>query len=187
MANPLSYAFWTGDEAAAPDSPLGYKSLLTRRKIAETLMGKRSPFPKNVGEGLTYLGESIGDIMQLRGLDEAERRQAARESAIRSGFPGYTSDGQTAAVPPPSGSTRAPASSVAVAPADSEPYTAPAVLDPNQVPLPPPRPVRDRSQQIAEVMTAPETAARLLPCHGRARCGTPQQVQQEQRIMLATA
>jgi hypothetical protein len=69
------------------DQPLSYQSLQTRRKIAEALLGKRSPFPKTIGEGLTYLGESIADRRLLGQLDEAERGQVAREAGLMRGAP----------------------------------------------------------------------------------------------------
>jgi hypothetical protein len=62
---------------AKPTDPMSYQSLLARRKIAEAIMSKRSPFPKNIGEGLTYLGEKIADRSRLDELDTAERAQEA--------------------------------------------------------------------------------------------------------------
>lgn len=75
MANELSYAFF-GDQPTGPGS---YDALQSRRKIVEALAGKRSPYPKNVGEGLTSVGESIYDIAAQRDLD---RRDAARTAAL---------------------------------------------------------------------------------------------------------
>src|SRR4249919_875830 len=64
---------------AKPGEPLSYQALQTRRKIAEQLMGKRSPFPKTFGEGLTYAGERFADVMDMNRLDAAEKQQAAYE------------------------------------------------------------------------------------------------------------
>lgn len=72
---------------APADSPLSYNALQTRRKIAEQLMGRRSPFPKTIGEGLTYVGEAIGDRMQLADLDRREQAQDARDRAFGTGGP----------------------------------------------------------------------------------------------------
>jgi hypothetical protein len=77
--------YFFGNEPAS--SPLSYEALQTRRKIAQELLGKASPFPKNIGEGLTYLGEKIAQRQMLDYLDSAERRQAGFESGIRSSAP----------------------------------------------------------------------------------------------------
>jgi ribosomal protein L7/L12 len=99
MADPTSFFFAN----AKPGEPLSYGALQTRRKIAEQLMGKRSPFPKTFGEGLTYLGESIGDVMQMRGLDAAEKQQAAYEANVLRGgppLPGSENTAVATAAPP---------------------------------------------------------------------------------------
>lgn len=67
-------SFFRTDVAAG--APMSYEALQTRRRIAEQLAGKRSPFPKNIGEGLTYLGEALGDRWRLGELDAADRRLA---------------------------------------------------------------------------------------------------------------
>jgi hypothetical protein len=101
----LSFGFLAGAPAG---SPLSYNALLTRRKIAEALLGKRSPFPQNIGQGLTYVGEKISDIALMNQLDRAEQQQAAKETAIRSGFPGYEATGQTATTPTTAATTISP-------------------------------------------------------------------------------
>jgi hypothetical protein len=62
------------------DDPKGgaltYEQLLARRKIAAALATRNRAFPKTIGEGLTYLGESIGD-------NYADRRAAADEATYR--------------------------------------------------------------------------------------------------------
>lgn len=75
MANPLSFSFW----ADQPSGPGSYEALQARRKIAESLLGKRSPFPQTLGQGLTYAGERFADVMAMRDLD---RREAAREAML---------------------------------------------------------------------------------------------------------
>lgn len=52
---------------------LSYESLQRRRAIAQALASKRSKFPTNVGEGLTYFGEQLGDILAERRTDAAEK------------------------------------------------------------------------------------------------------------------
>jgi len=84
LPGPVRSYFWGNEK---PDSPLSYNALQTRRKIAESLMGRRSPFPKNIGEGLTYVGEAIGDRMQLSDLDRRERMQDERDRAFVTGGP----------------------------------------------------------------------------------------------------
>ena len=82
---PAPTIFWGN---AKPGDPLSYEALQTRRKIAEALMGKRSPFPKTLGEGLTYAGEKFADAMDMRELDaqdralEAERARFQIEAAL---------------------------------------------------------------------------------------------------------
>jgi hypothetical protein len=94
MAEPTSFFLAN----APPDNPLSYEALQMRRKIAETLLGKRSPFPKNLGEGLTYAGEKISDIAQLRAIDRADSERAAmlQKQANELALPGM---GVTPAVP----------------------------------------------------------------------------------------
>ena len=52
---------------------LTYEQLKRRRAVALALASQRRGFPKTVGEGMTYLGESIGDMIAERRLDAAER------------------------------------------------------------------------------------------------------------------
>jgi hypothetical protein len=50
-----------------------------RRRIALQMLAQRKmPFPKTKGEGLTYLGESIGDALTQIGLQRAEQRYQAQ-------------------------------------------------------------------------------------------------------------
>jgi hypothetical protein len=84
---------------AKPGEPLSYQALQTRRKIAEQLMGKRSPFPKTFGEGLTYAGERFADVMDMNRLDAAEKQQAAYEKNIISGGPPLPGSENTAVAP----------------------------------------------------------------------------------------
>ena len=72
-----------------------YESLAQRRKIIEAMMGKQRPFPKTFGEGLTAIGDSIGEM----GYD---RRLQADEEAAKA----YSTAATTA--PPPPGTTYTP-------------------------------------------------------------------------------
>jgi hypothetical protein len=72
-----------------PSGPGSYEALQARRKIAESLLGRRSPFPKTLGEGLTYAGERIGDVLMERELDrreaayEAQQQEEAKQLGVR--------------------------------------------------------------------------------------------------------
>lgn len=132
MAGPgLEYAFKAG---AKPDDPLSYEALVMRRKIAESLMGKRSPFPKTLGEGLTYLGESIGDKVSL---DRLEAQQAAYEKAYaeqgrrvaEAKIAGEEPD-TSAAPPPPPPPPTGPTAAIPASPAVMTRTAAPAITPP---------------------------------------------------------
>jgi hypothetical protein len=161
-ANPLSYAFWADQPAGSPG---GYDALQARRKIAETLLGKRSPFPKTLGEGLTYAGERIADVAMNRDLMNREAADEARQEAEKNLFiqgarrasglaeadTGMPTD-QTAAAPNPVRDQ--------IAAVMTPPPQAPA--DQGRIPLPPPRPVYDRNRQIAELQANPALQNRIL-------------------------
>jgi len=66
-SNPLSFAF------GGSSGPLGYNELQRRRAIAQALASQKRAFPKNIGEGLTSLGEAVGDRMTDARLASAER------------------------------------------------------------------------------------------------------------------
>lgn len=55
------------------NKPTSYQALEMRRRIAEKLASQKKGFPKNVGEGLTYLGESIGEAGMMARLEAADR------------------------------------------------------------------------------------------------------------------
>jgi len=69
---------------------LGYQQLQMRKKIAmQMVMQQRArAAPKNVGEGLTSIGNAVGDAGMMRMLQQQEeeaqaRRQQAQEEAAR--------------------------------------------------------------------------------------------------------
>jgi hypothetical protein len=78
---PLGYFFAGRD----PKDPLSYQSLLARRKIAEALLNKRSPYPTTIGQGLTYLGESLAERRAQDRADEAAGIVDKREDALLGG------------------------------------------------------------------------------------------------------
>jgi hypothetical protein len=84
MANPLDELMGQTKSFFYPDrAPATYQSLVMRRKIAEALLGKRQPYPKNIGEGLAAVGEAIGNRAMLDRLAVDEGEQASKEDKIR--------------------------------------------------------------------------------------------------------
>jgi hypothetical protein len=160
--NPLSYAFWADQPAGSPG---GYDALQARRKIAETLLGKRSPFPKTLGEGLTYAGERIADVAMNRDLMNREAADEARQAKDRENFV----KGMREASGLAEADTGTPADQTATAPNPVRDQIAAVMTPPPQVPadqgripLPPPRPVYDRNRQIAELQANPALQNRIL-------------------------
>jgi len=107
------------------NEPTGYEALLHRRKIAEALAAQKKGMPKNVGEGLTYLGESIGEAGLNWRLRQAEAEQAKQEAGIAGGVPrtgGYQTDTSAPAVTtaPPRAAAPAPRAAIEPDPAVTE-------------------------------------------------------------------
>jgi len=75
-ANPLSFIF--GGNTGTPT----YAELQRRRAIATALASRRMPAPKTVGEGMTYLGESLANIAQQWALDKQERAYDAESAKL---------------------------------------------------------------------------------------------------------
>jgi hypothetical protein len=160
--NPLSYAFWADQPAGSPG---GYDALQARRKIAETLLGKRSPFPKTLGEGLTYAGERIYDVAMQRDLMNREAADEARQKAESEAY--GTSLRRAGGLA--SADDTAPTDQTAAAPNPVRDQIASVMTPPPQVPaaqagipMPPPRPVYDRNRQIAELQANPALQNRIL-------------------------
>jgi hypothetical protein len=110
---------------------MSYEQLAHRRKIAEALAAQKKGFPKNVGEGLTYLGESIGEAGLNYRLRQAEAAQLRGDDAVVSGAPVPSHTPTGGAAPPPSATVgpRAaadPAVSETVAAAEDGTEAAPA-------------------------------------------------------------
>jgi hypothetical protein len=83
------------------DSNLSLEEIKRRRAIALALAARQKGYPKTLGEGMTYLGESLGDRM-------AEERLAAAEkgySRARAGDPLFRPPG---AAPPAAGGAALP-------------------------------------------------------------------------------
>ena len=67
---------------------LTYEELKKRRARVAAELAKQHPFPKTVGEGLTYLGKSIGDVGLRWRLEQAEKEQRALDQGLVRGAPG---------------------------------------------------------------------------------------------------
>jgi hypothetical protein len=159
--NPLSYAFW----ANQPTGPGGYDALQARRKIAEGLLTKRSPFPQDIGQGLTYLGERISDRRMMNDLANREAADEARQEVEKNLF----IQGARRASGLAEADTGTPTDQTAAAPNPVRDQIATVMTPPPQVPadqgripLPPPRPVYDRNRQIAELQANPALQNRIL-------------------------
>jgi hypothetical protein len=65
------------------NDPASYQQLLLRQKIADTMMKQaaRRGYPKNVGEGLTAIGDALGERSQMNQMIAAQRMIEARRPA----------------------------------------------------------------------------------------------------------
>ena len=108
---PISFIFGGNTE-------LTYEELKKRRAIAAALAARQKGFPKNIGEGLTYLGESIGEAGLNWRLAQAEKAQQLRDQGVVGGAPG--GPGYVTAQPP-GARPATPAAAPAAAPAAGPP------------------------------------------------------------------
>ena len=101
------------------DTGVSYEDLQRRRAVAQAVAQHSRAFPKTVGEGLTYFGEALGDVMNDRRLQSMEKLQREKESGFISGAPppsftppvGGTASPAAAAstiTPPPAGAPTVP-------------------------------------------------------------------------------
>lgn len=110
-----------------------YEQLVARQKIAAALATRNRPYPKTIGEGLTALGEGLGEgyAFSRAAADEKAYRQQADETVRR-----LTGEGATPAAPRPatggaSLESADPATQAyAYAPPDTGPVFDPAKLSP---------------------------------------------------------
>ena len=75
--DPISYFFFANQNSGG----LTYPELKRRRDIAAALAARGRPFPKTLGEGMTYFGESLAQAIEDRRLASAEREQGERDTA----------------------------------------------------------------------------------------------------------
>src|SRR6186713_3427851 len=74
LNNPLSAVFGT-----VGGTPMSLEEIKRRRAVQAALASRQRPFPKNIGEGLTSLGEAVGDRMTDARLTAQERAFGAAE------------------------------------------------------------------------------------------------------------
>jgi hypothetical protein len=134
MAETDSFIFGT------PDIPT-YEALQRRRAIAAALAAQKKGFPKTLGEGLTYLGESIGEA----GLDWRLRQEEARSQGYSQGYdrnlPPVTPVAPITAEPPPAARRNTvPGDTGARPPIPGSDPAVPSTLSPVSA-APPPAPV----------------------------------------------
>jgi hypothetical protein len=91
---------------ANPTTPqqqqLSYPALLMRQQIAMRLLGQRHPYPKNIGEGIANLGESLGERRMMQDLAAKEQAYSAGLGALPAPGSKFLPGGIPApAAPPP--------------------------------------------------------------------------------------
>ena len=119
--NPFSYIF---NAQPRPGMAVpSYEQLQTRRKIAASLMAQKHPYPRNIGEGLSAIGEAIGERGYLNRLDAMEAVKAQQDAALMAGV-------TRAGAAPPAPSTPSDSSETETAPpAARTSYAPPATPD----------------------------------------------------------
>lgn len=63
------------------DTGITYEGLQRRRAVATALASQKKPYPKTLGEGLTYFGEAMGNALSERHLQQMEA--AYRQQQIK--------------------------------------------------------------------------------------------------------
>jgi len=72
-----TFSFLAGAPAG---DPLSQNAMALRQRMALAMMSQKKGYPKNLGEGLTAIGDSLGDVGMMRRL---EAQQAAFENATK--------------------------------------------------------------------------------------------------------
>jgi len=90
---PFGY-FYSNDPKTK--APISWQQLEARRKIAAALASRARPYPKTIGEGLTYAGEQIGSALEDRRLARDELAASEYEDTVRRSVPGATSSASPA-------------------------------------------------------------------------------------------
>mgnify|MGYP001094793652 CR=1 FL=1 len=99
----LSFAF-------GGDDNLSYEELQQRRKVLNAMMGRATAAPKNFGEGLTAIGQALGDRFENGRLTDQEKAARATANADAAGLMGALGIGASsspASIPSTSGAAAA--------------------------------------------------------------------------------
>jgi hypothetical protein len=72
---PGEFSFWGSD----PDG--GYDALQMRRQIAMQMLSQKKGYPKNIGEGLASIGDSLGDAAMMNSLAQQAAAERAKGTA----------------------------------------------------------------------------------------------------------
>jgi hypothetical protein len=158
LDDPVGYIFGPG--TANPT----YESLQRRRAIAAALASKRSKFPSNVGEGLTYFGEQLGDIIAERRTDAAEKAYLEGKGAVLdpSKAPSLTADEEPATGAATGGSAALPDEPVAAQVRDAR-----AARGDGLAAVPTPAPITPQGPAGPAQMLASQPPAQTGPRPGR--------------------
>src|SRR3954469_22636511 len=124
------------------DPGLSYEDLQRRRAVAAAVASRSRAYPKTLGEGLTYFGETMGNALTERYLRQEAVAQRAKESGFIHGAP------PPSFTPPVGGGASPAAAASAVAP---PPAGAPTV--PVTVPTtPPPAPRLGKMSEVGDAI-----------------------------------
>ena len=146
----MAFGFFSPEEVGSP------AQMALRQRIALQMLAnaKRSGYPKNLGEGLTAIGDAIGERGQIATLEaqmkayEDVKAAEKRASDIETPTPGKRADAEPTVSP----------DRPAVAVADEEPVVRDVTPPPPPVVVPPPPPV---AQTLQPPPTQPTIATDL--------------------------
>lgn len=168
------------------DTGLNYQQLQQRRAIAAALAGRSKGFPKNKGEGLTYLGESIAEGLADLKLSMMERAQRAAEAGIKAKAPGgSTSYDQTDNKPFPKAASDEgydkdrPTEKVEAPKTTTATTEQPYFTEPTRIDVPPPAPASEWAQSApTEAWPSSDTATAPAPAPAPDTAPPPEPVTQ---------
>jgi hypothetical protein len=93
-------------QGADSSSPQSYNQMVLRQQIAKAMLSKRQqPYPKTVGEGLSAIGNSIGDLGMMNRMAAMQGQIDARQEQEKANAP----SAEELANPPPATPPPAPA------------------------------------------------------------------------------
>lgn len=132
-----------------------YPALESRRRIALQLIaqGGKKGYPKTLGEGLTSIGDAIGDIGTMRALQRQEAEYQKYLETTAKTIPGFTtSAAQPSAAPRAEGDVVTPAEQDAALPIQPPKEEEPV----QQVQAPPPPPPPPQSGYLTTQVSMPQ-------------------------------